>query len=62
MSKPASNAHTPEQFVRIDMDKFLNNYTKMQEALAKIANPSPMKSAQLQALEARKIAKEALGL
>lgn len=62
MSKPASNAHAPQPFVRIDMDKFLNNYTRMQEALTRIANPSQLKSAQLQALEARKIAKEALGL
>lgn len=62
MSKPASNAHTPQPFVRIDMDRFLENYMRMEDALKKIAEYGQIISPQIQAMNMRKIAREALGL
>lgn len=60
--KPKSNASNPQPFVRIDVDKLLDAYTRIESALTKIANYSPTESPQMQAIRMRQIAKEALNL
>lgn len=62
MTKLQSNASAPNPLVKINVSQFLEGYTRLETALAQIANYNPLESPQLQAVRMRKIAKEALRL
>lgn len=47
---------------RVDIDKLIDGYLKLKDALEKIAEPDPRIPVQMQAINARRIAKEALGI
>lgn len=56
------NAKDAGAIYRVDVNRLIDGYEKMRTAMERIANPDPLKGPHQQALDAKRIAREALGL
>lgn len=61
-NRPPSNARDPQPIVRFDVAKFMEAYTRHEDALKAILDIPASMTPQMQAYKMRAIAKKALGI